>query len=220
MNVLSVGEDWIENPETYESSFYKRTLDNDVYIFTAPSFNSKFVFSSWLCVHPWGSLSFSRPFGSGVDHFLWPLISLVLSFSCSRCVFSAIIPLPPRPPHFLLSALISLADISAENKKKKRNQPHLTGLTHVQAPQIAPRGLKSPAHNNDMKVISKIRQRLFSFTCNWLSDIFPAFPPRLQRRTRIPSPSPASWWAERWNSPSTKSRSNQQVSLANGRSAV
>lgn len=46
MNVLSVGEDWIENPETYESSIYKRALDNDIYIFTAPSFNSKFVFCS------------------------------------------------------------------------------------------------------------------------------------------------------------------------------
>ncbi|KAI4825140.1 hypothetical protein KUCAC02_020838 [Chaenocephalus aceratus] len=34
----SAGEDWAENPETYESSFYKRTLDNDVYIFTAPYF--------------------------------------------------------------------------------------------------------------------------------------------------------------------------------------
>lgn len=28
-----------------------------------------------------------------------------------------------------------------------------------------------------MKVISKNRQRFFSFTCNSLSDIFPAFPP-------------------------------------------
>ncbi|CAG13025.1 unnamed protein product, partial [Tetraodon nigroviridis] len=37
----SAGEDWIENPETYESSFYKRTLDNDIYIFTAPSFNTE-----------------------------------------------------------------------------------------------------------------------------------------------------------------------------------
>uniref|UniRef100_A0A3Q3AP12 Calcium voltage-gated channel auxiliary subunit alpha2delta 1 n=1 Tax=Kryptolebias marmoratus TaxID=37003 RepID=A0A3Q3AP12_KRYMA len=37
----SAGEEWTENPETYESSFYKRTLDNEVYIFTAPSFNSK-----------------------------------------------------------------------------------------------------------------------------------------------------------------------------------
>uniref|UniRef100_A0A8D3D8H4 Calcium voltage-gated channel auxiliary subunit alpha2delta 1 n=1 Tax=Scophthalmus maximus TaxID=52904 RepID=A0A8D3D8H4_SCOMX len=36
----SVGEEWNENPETYESSFYKRTLDNEIYIFTAPSFNS------------------------------------------------------------------------------------------------------------------------------------------------------------------------------------
>uniref|UniRef100_A0A8C7XVS6 Calcium voltage-gated channel auxiliary subunit alpha2delta 1 n=1 Tax=Oryzias sinensis TaxID=183150 RepID=A0A8C7XVS6_9TELE len=32
---------WSENPETYESSFYKRTLDNEIYIFTAPSFNGK-----------------------------------------------------------------------------------------------------------------------------------------------------------------------------------
>ncbi|XP_017261569.1 voltage-dependent calcium channel subunit alpha-2/delta-1 isoform X3 [Kryptolebias marmoratus] len=36
----SAGEEWTENPETYESSFYKRTLDNEVYIFTAPSFNT------------------------------------------------------------------------------------------------------------------------------------------------------------------------------------
>ncbi|XP_031149303.1 voltage-dependent calcium channel subunit alpha-2/delta-1 isoform X2 [Sander lucioperca] len=35
----SAGEEWTENPETYESSFYKRTLDNEIYIFTAPSFN-------------------------------------------------------------------------------------------------------------------------------------------------------------------------------------
>uniref|UniRef100_A0A7N8YJ25 Calcium voltage-gated channel auxiliary subunit alpha2delta 1 n=1 Tax=Mastacembelus armatus TaxID=205130 RepID=A0A7N8YJ25_9TELE len=38
----SAGEEWIESPETYESSFYKRTLDNEIYIFTAPSFNSRF----------------------------------------------------------------------------------------------------------------------------------------------------------------------------------
>ncbi|XP_067091388.1 LOW QUALITY PROTEIN: voltage-dependent calcium channel subunit alpha-2/delta-1 [Osmerus mordax] len=36
----SAGEDWTENPETYESSFYKRSLDNEIYIFTAPYFNS------------------------------------------------------------------------------------------------------------------------------------------------------------------------------------
>ncbi|KAF7224576.1 transcript variant X1 [Nothobranchius furzeri] len=36
----SAGEEWAENPETYESSFYKRTLDNEIYIFTAPSFNT------------------------------------------------------------------------------------------------------------------------------------------------------------------------------------
>ncbi|XP_005377248.2 PREDICTED: voltage-dependent calcium channel subunit alpha-2/delta-1 isoform X3 [Chinchilla lanigera] len=33
------GENWQENPETYEDSFYKRSLDNDNYIFTAPYFN-------------------------------------------------------------------------------------------------------------------------------------------------------------------------------------
>uniref|UniRef100_A0A8C1QCP1 Calcium voltage-gated channel auxiliary subunit alpha2delta 1 n=1 Tax=Cyprinus carpio TaxID=7962 RepID=A0A8C1QCP1_CYPCA len=30
----SAGEEWGENSETYDSSFYKRNLDNDVYIFT------------------------------------------------------------------------------------------------------------------------------------------------------------------------------------------
>ncbi|XP_058501921.1 voltage-dependent calcium channel subunit alpha-2/delta-1 isoform X2 [Solea solea] len=37
----SAGEEWTENPETYESSFYKRTLDNEIYIFTAPAFNTE-----------------------------------------------------------------------------------------------------------------------------------------------------------------------------------
>ncbi|XP_028933433.1 voltage-dependent calcium channel subunit alpha-2/delta-1 isoform X4 [Ornithorhynchus anatinus] len=33
------GAEWFENPETYEDSFYKRSLDNDNYIFTAPYIN-------------------------------------------------------------------------------------------------------------------------------------------------------------------------------------
>ncbi|XP_053572489.1 voltage-dependent calcium channel subunit alpha-2/delta-1 isoform X2 [Bombina bombina] len=33
------GEEWYENAETYEDSFYKRSLDNDNYVFTAPFFN-------------------------------------------------------------------------------------------------------------------------------------------------------------------------------------
>uniref|UniRef100_A0AAR2KPU2 VWFA domain-containing protein n=1 Tax=Pygocentrus nattereri TaxID=42514 RepID=A0AAR2KPU2_PYGNA len=32
----SAGLDWNEEPETYESSFYKRSLDNNIYIFTPP----------------------------------------------------------------------------------------------------------------------------------------------------------------------------------------
>ncbi|KAM8974423.1 voltage-dependent calcium channel subunit alpha-2/delta-1 isoform 2-T2 [Pelodytes ibericus] len=35
----SAGEYWNENSETYENSFYKRSLDNDNYVFTAPFFN-------------------------------------------------------------------------------------------------------------------------------------------------------------------------------------
>uniref|UniRef100_A0A8C7G3M3 Calcium voltage-gated channel auxiliary subunit alpha2delta 1 n=1 Tax=Oncorhynchus kisutch TaxID=8019 RepID=A0A8C7G3M3_ONCKI len=37
---MVAGEEWTENAETYDSSFYKRTLDNNIYIFTAPYFNS------------------------------------------------------------------------------------------------------------------------------------------------------------------------------------
>ncbi|XP_034443199.1 voltage-dependent calcium channel subunit alpha-2/delta-1 isoform X1 [Hippoglossus hippoglossus] len=37
----SAAEEWSENHETYESSFYKRTLDNEIYIFTAPAFNTE-----------------------------------------------------------------------------------------------------------------------------------------------------------------------------------
>uniref|UniRef100_A0A8B9JJ56 Calcium voltage-gated channel auxiliary subunit alpha2delta 1 n=1 Tax=Astyanax mexicanus TaxID=7994 RepID=A0A8B9JJ56_ASTMX len=35
----SGGEEWTENAETFDSSFYKRSLDNDIYIFTAPYLN-------------------------------------------------------------------------------------------------------------------------------------------------------------------------------------
>lgn len=42
--LLRAGENWQENPETYEDSFYKRSLDNDNYVFTAPYFNSKYYF--------------------------------------------------------------------------------------------------------------------------------------------------------------------------------
>ncbi|XP_053090801.1 voltage-dependent calcium channel subunit alpha-2/delta-1 isoform X3 [Pangasianodon hypophthalmus] len=35
----SAGEEWTENAEPFDSSFYKRSLDNDIYIFTAPYVN-------------------------------------------------------------------------------------------------------------------------------------------------------------------------------------
>lgn len=40
----SAGPEWTEEAETYESSFYKRSLDNDVYIFTSYAMNSKYMF--------------------------------------------------------------------------------------------------------------------------------------------------------------------------------
>ncbi|KAG8439983.1 hypothetical protein GDO86_005958 [Hymenochirus boettgeri] len=42
----TAGDDWIEDPETYEGSFYKRSLDNDNYIFTAPFFNKSGFYDS------------------------------------------------------------------------------------------------------------------------------------------------------------------------------
>uniref|UniRef100_A0A672LZU8 Calcium voltage-gated channel auxiliary subunit alpha2delta 1 n=1 Tax=Sinocyclocheilus grahami TaxID=75366 RepID=A0A672LZU8_SINGR len=52
---LSAGEEWGENSETYDSSFYKRSLDNDIYIFTAPYVNSKKISTPMtvcvLCYH-------------------------------------------------------------------------------------------------------------------------------------------------------------------------
>lgn len=41
--MFSAGYYWTENPETYEDSFYKRSLDNENYVFTAPFFNSKWL---------------------------------------------------------------------------------------------------------------------------------------------------------------------------------
>ncbi|XP_067915283.1 voltage-dependent calcium channel subunit alpha-2/delta-1 isoform X7 [Heterodontus francisci] len=35
----SAGDEWTENPETYEASYYKRSLNNNIYIFTAPYIN-------------------------------------------------------------------------------------------------------------------------------------------------------------------------------------
>lgn len=43
--MFSAGEYWTENPETYEDSFYKRSLDNENYVFTAPFYNSKSLYS-------------------------------------------------------------------------------------------------------------------------------------------------------------------------------
>uniref|UniRef100_A0A8C5ST66 Calcium voltage-gated channel auxiliary subunit alpha2delta 1 n=1 Tax=Laticauda laticaudata TaxID=8630 RepID=A0A8C5ST66_LATLA len=46
----SAGEYWTENAETYEQSFYKRSLDNENYIFTAPFFNRKSIYEDGIMV--------------------------------------------------------------------------------------------------------------------------------------------------------------------------
>uniref|UniRef100_A0AAQ6IUA9 VWFA domain-containing protein n=1 Tax=Anabas testudineus TaxID=64144 RepID=A0AAQ6IUA9_ANATE len=81
----SAGEDWTENPETYESSFYKRTLDNEIYIFTAPSFTSKF---SERLMYVYGFCAWGSSVWSGTEPILLsafgrhpnPTVKLFISF--------------------------------------------------------------------------------------------------------------------------------------------
>uniref|UniRef100_A0A8K9VAK7 Calcium channel, voltage-dependent, alpha 2/delta subunit 1a n=1 Tax=Oncorhynchus mykiss TaxID=8022 RepID=A0A8K9VAK7_ONCMY len=47
----SAGLDWTEDPETYESSFYKRSLDNDIYIFTPTPYQEDTNSKSRECVY-------------------------------------------------------------------------------------------------------------------------------------------------------------------------
>lgn len=123
LTFFSVGEEWNENPETYESSFYKRTLDNEIYIFTAPSFNSKFLKGSNMCACVHTSLcmmiftvAWHRAYPAlciwtssrvtGKDHTLRPLISLSLIPLLFPLCLSALISthptsLPSLPPYVL-----------------------------------------------------------------------------------------------------------------------
>lgn len=153
----------MENSETYESSFYKRTLDNEIYIFTAPSFTSKFS-ERFICVYVITSLCM-KVF-SVVWHRAYPALCLWTSSqphwqrSHSRAsditlfilllfplCLSALTPTLPCTVCFLLSPLISLADI--RTGKCQCNvaalQLHLTGLTHVLASQ-------TPLHSHKVKL--------------------------------------------------------------------
>uniref|UniRef100_A0A8C5A7R3 Calcium channel, voltage-dependent, alpha 2/delta subunit 1a n=1 Tax=Gadus morhua TaxID=8049 RepID=A0A8C5A7R3_GADMO len=46
----SAGQYWTENAETYESSFYKRNLDNDLYIFTPTPWSPTAAYENGTCV--------------------------------------------------------------------------------------------------------------------------------------------------------------------------
>lgn len=121
VHVFSAGEEWTENLETYESSFYKRTLDNEIYIFTAPLFNGEFSGRVGVCLcacdfstpeHLQCGLALSQSHKLCLDVIPTPrpLISLSLSCSFSHRAHPQPSPPHPRPVHFLLSPLISLAD--------------------------------------------------------------------------------------------------------------
>lgn len=162
--VFSAGEEWIENPETYESSFYKRTLDNEIYIFTAPSFTSKFSerFIYSMCIFSVHrdlqcglalSLSSSLPLDviptllakitlSGLwYHSLYPSPFPAVSFSTH--------PHPPSCPlYFLLSPLITLTDMRTGKCQCNVAVLQLTGLTHVLASQISLHSYKVQAAKN------------------------------------------------------------------------
>lgn len=114
VNIFSAGEEWTENPETYESSFYKRTLDNDVYIFTAPSFNSKCAGSSLRAFIDCGSSvhcfqTSSQPYWQQsrlyVSDTTFSILVLFL-----LCFATHPLSLFPPPVYILSSPLISLTD--------------------------------------------------------------------------------------------------------------
>lgn len=132
INAFSAGEEWTENPETYESSFYKRTLDNEIYIFTAPSFNGKFserfgfacafvcvrIFSvvwhravSVLCLWTPSQSYWQRAGSQASDITLFILLLFPLCLEVLIPTFP-----PSRPVYFLSSPLITLADIRAVMK--------------------------------------------------------------------------------------------------------
>lgn len=121
MIVFSAGEEWTENPETYESSFYKRTLDNEIYIFTAPSFNSKRIFIMILNYVLY-TVDVLNPNIIG-NHLtgLFDTVHFILVLSCPAKFFSTqphyhspFLPLPPPFSVYILSSsVIFLTDISS-----------------------------------------------------------------------------------------------------------
>ncbi len=50
----SAGSEWTEQAETYMSSFYKRSLDNNIYVFSSSpyTFNGAYVFGIIIKQNP------------------------------------------------------------------------------------------------------------------------------------------------------------------------
>lgn len=118
-NYFSAGEEWTESPETYESSFYKRTLDNEIYIFTAPYFNSRLTDPFYIVCVSIFSVVWHKAYPCLLS--LWTSIQLCWQQSDRRglsdtplslihlCLL-ALIPTLSLALHSPSSPLISLAD--------------------------------------------------------------------------------------------------------------
>uniref|UniRef100_A0A4W4FK60 VWFA domain-containing protein n=1 Tax=Electrophorus electricus TaxID=8005 RepID=A0A4W4FK60_ELEEL len=101
------GPEWSENPETYESSAYKRSLDNDVYIFTPPLPDNATRTSECVCVCVCVYLGLKKRLD---DSEFCPFLSAYTSAISSHCVtrvsrvppFACSPGVCPRPPPFSL----------------------------------------------------------------------------------------------------------------------
>uniref|UniRef100_A0A674CHX3 Calcium channel, voltage-dependent, alpha 2/delta subunit 1a n=1 Tax=Salmo trutta TaxID=8032 RepID=A0A674CHX3_SALTR len=91
----SAGLDWTEDPETYESSLYKRSLDNDIYIFTPTPYqedtnnHSGTVMLSWLC---WliAVVGVKLDISTWMTNFINATLKMNVSICVNLCVFMCI----------------------------------------------------------------------------------------------------------------------------------
>uniref|UniRef100_A0A6Q2Y0I2 VWFA domain-containing protein n=1 Tax=Esox lucius TaxID=8010 RepID=A0A6Q2Y0I2_ESOLU len=76
----SAGLDWTEDPETYESGFYKRSLDNDLYIFTPTSYqednNSRLLVGVKLDIDAWMNSFINATLKMNVSIFVLGFLSV------------------------------------------------------------------------------------------------------------------------------------------------
>uniref|UniRef100_A0A8K9V8B0 Calcium channel, voltage-dependent, alpha 2/delta subunit 1a n=1 Tax=Oncorhynchus mykiss TaxID=8022 RepID=A0A8K9V8B0_ONCMY len=79
---FSAGLDWTEDPETYESSFYKRSLDNDIYIFTPTPYQEDTNSKSRECVYVCVCLSVFVGVKLDINTWMTNFINATLKMNC------------------------------------------------------------------------------------------------------------------------------------------